>query len=136
MDFNLPEKGNAINIPINIINGYGEITVSSEPEDETFLNISDVKCNEIYAVEYNFAYVLSINKHENNDNCIIEIENSSILQRIQTPIKYLKIGSKKVKVEQITVDDRNKSLLLVVKSSQKYVKSLLGKNNYVEILVK
>lgn len=47
-------------IPIRVVNGYGEITITSSPSKSTSLNLIEYNCEEIYTVTSNYAYINAI----------------------------------------------------------------------------
>ena len=48
-------------IPVEISNGHGEVTITSQPSHSTILNVNEVKCDAIYSVSSRYIPLLSIN---------------------------------------------------------------------------
>lgn len=86
-------------IPISVIDGYGEVTLTSEPEKSTFLTIHDVRCEQIFGVQYQYLYINAVEESETEYMlCVAESNrNNNILQDISSiyldeePVEILRI---------------------------------------------
>ena len=52
-------------IPIRVSNGYGEVTITSNPSNNTYLTINDAKCDGIYTVGYQYLLIESVDLETN-----------------------------------------------------------------------
>lgn len=52
-------------IPIRVSNGYGEVTITSNPSNNTYLTINDAKCDGIYTVGYQYLSIESVDQETN-----------------------------------------------------------------------
>lgn len=58
-------------IPIPITNGYGEVTITSNPASNTYLQLNVISCDKIYTVLSNFLEINSISENEDNSTRIV-----------------------------------------------------------------
>ena len=61
-------------LPIQIVNGYGEITLESEPKKDTFLTVEAAECQRIFTVPFEYIPIQSI--AEENGNLCFSIHSS------------------------------------------------------------
>lgn len=52
-------------IPVEISNGHGEVTITSQPSHSTILTVNEVKCDAIYSVSSRYIPLLSTNVEKN-----------------------------------------------------------------------
>ena len=62
-------------IPIPVINGYGEVTLSSAPQRNTVLNVNAISCNRIFTVTDNYIQVGGLGTDENG-RTYFSVENT------------------------------------------------------------
>lgn len=136
--FNLPNNGENISIPVNVINGYGEIIVTSAPEENTKLEITDINCNNIYTVEHNYLHVLSTQQlPENIENyCVIEIENNDILKTTGISINSIEVNNKIIEIVDSSYSIDKNSCYLTAMCSESEIKKHLGKHSYLRLYKK
>lgn len=92
MDRNyLPSSGREF-IPITIINGYGEVMLSSYPSNYTNVIINDIKCNKIFTIDFNYLEIDKIKY--TNDNIILMVNNTQ-------KNKYILQNARKIKINNL-----------------------------------
>lgn len=65
--FRLPSQGNTF-IPIHVVKGYGEVTLSSLPEGNTELILENAELESFFTVNYDFAEIVNSETSTTNDN--------------------------------------------------------------------
>ena len=55
-------------VPMNIVDGYGELTLTSRPDDTTFIELNEVYCNEILQISYDDMAISVTNLTDSNWN--------------------------------------------------------------------
>ena len=103
MNYLRPKSAEYIQIPV--VNGYGETTLTSFPERNTYLELNEAECNKIYTVLYDFLEISSINMQGDGTSVI----TSPLMPRTVSALE----GAKKVcyngvehEIMEITKDDK------------------------------
>ena len=128
----LPEIGKEF-IPITVVNGYGEVTISSHPKDYTKLIINKIFCNKIFNVEFNY---IEISKIKNiNNNALIFVQNSVKNRYILNGARQINISDKIYNIENI----KQSSDYYIINISEPKLKitqlsNVLDTNNYALII--
>lgn len=130
--YNLPSSGENAELPVSIINGYGEVTLTSNPNESTTLDVSAISCGEIYSVEFSYLNVLNIKPHSDNNKCIIDVENSPELKFIDKNIKEILVNNKPVKIDRIS-ELYFGEVSYLVDCNKEEIEQTLGKNKYISI---
>lgn len=99
-------------IPINVVNGYGEVTISSQPQAYTKLIINNITCNKIFRVDFDYLEIVNINTIGNNTFLIAENNRKN---------KYILNGIKKIKIANNIYNVKN-----VKQNSDKYFITISG----------
>ena len=68
-------------VPVPIVNGYGEITVTSNPKKCAYLELRDYKCDTIYMVTSNYIEILDVTKNitENVIHIALTEKNNNVI---------------------------------------------------------
>ena len=131
-EYNLPNSGENVALPITVLNGYGEVTLTSKPYETTTLDVSAISCGEIYSVEFSYLHVLKIKSHSDDNKCIIDVENAPELEYMDSSIKEILVNNKPVKIERMTELYYGEVSYLVDCSKQE-IEQTLGKNKYIPL---
>lgn len=87
------------NIPVTIVDGYGEVTLTSEPQKSTYLTINEVQCSKIYTVQYEYVCIDEI---ENDGNeYLLHVVGSQRTNKILDAAKYIYINGNAIEIERI-----------------------------------
>lgn len=133
MDKNyLPSSGKE-HIPITIVNGYGEVSLYSYPDNYTNLIINQVKCNKIFTTDFNYLEINTI-KNINNELFLVA-KNSWKNKYILADAKQIKISNKIYKIKNIK-QNYNSYLINIAEDESKItdLQTVINKNNYAYIL--
>ncbi len=60
-------------IPVPVVNGYGEVTLTSNPTRNTYLILNEVFCNCIYTVPTDYLTVKSLETHDDNTTIFVDM---------------------------------------------------------------
>ena len=90
-------------IPVQIIDGYGEILVSSEPNKQTILTIDDAKCNRI--IKTPFLYVHVIGAYEDSNGLCFVVEKSNRNMRILEKARRITLNQNEYNIRRINVGE-------------------------------
>ena len=66
-EFNLPQQG-CVNIPVDIVDGYGVMYMKSYPENYTYIDHMDIHLGDIYTVNWEYLKTASA---QNNDKYVV-----------------------------------------------------------------
>lgn len=105
-------------IPIPIVNGYGEVTLSSCPGRNTYLELKDVSCSKVFSANYHYVEVINITDEDGN-----------LLITIPRHAKYevaLKEASK------FTINDKQYEIL-DTRFDDSYLYVLINRNDSINI---
>lgn len=128
--FNLPHEGKTT-IPVTIIDGYGEVTISSQPARATRLLIENANCNKIYTVTFSYVQVNGGAEYISEDQCLLKMENNAVNQKIIENAKTIEIESEEILIDFVEVVDD--SIYLHLQASADYFNEMLGNSTYVNI---
>ncbi len=102
VDYNIPNKSEEYYIPITIINGVGELEISSYPFDDTTFELDNAEISELFDV--NFKYCVASRNHNIFGNTLY-IDNSKENQIILEDAEAIKIGDIQEEISEISKDD-------------------------------
>lgn len=128
--FNLP-SGSDTTIPIEITNGYGEVTVTSQPSSCTSLSLSDVSCNVVYTVFDHFITDIALDE-EAVRTAQVTMPNTARNQDALLDARALLCGGQEIEIEQ--VDYAEEEIRLSVGVSRDTLQDLLDGQNCVQVL--
>lgn len=128
--FNLP-SGSDTTIPIEITNGYGEVTVTSQPSSCTSLSLSDVSCNVVYTVFDHFITDIALDE-EAVRTAQVTMPNTARNQDALLDARALLCGGQEIEIEQ--VDYAEEEIRLSVGVSRDTLQALLDGQNCVQVL--
>jgi|GEM_PF-113271 len=99
----IPDVSEGYNVSITIINGYGEINISSYPENDSKLEISNTTIENIYIYPFSYAVASNINNNIyqngiNKESKEILIENTKKNRIAVNNAKALSVGNTKVNI--------------------------------------
>lgn len=87
-------------IPIPIVNGYGEVTLTAKPEKSVDLQINNVHCSKIYRVQYQYLQIDGTIRF--GDKIGLHIVNSKRTEKILPNLTYVYIGENKYVIDSYT----------------------------------
>lgn len=98
-------------VPVRVVDGYGEITLTSSPVASTQLILNDVKCSDIYSVV--FDYVECSNIYQTEKETIVSVPNNIKFQTCLKNINKIIIDEKEYPVSSINNDDQFLYLIIL-----------------------
>lgn len=113
-------------IPIPVVNGYGEVTISSEPARNTVLELNKASCNGIYTVGSDYVEVMGMSTDENN-NSVISISKTIKNVNITSAITGINLDGFDFTVNEVASNDSAISIK---------VNGNIGYNDYTNKYVK
>lgn len=122
---------NAEYIPITIVDGYGEVVLTSLPEASTFLEIYNVKCSNIYQVIFDYVEINTI--EDGKDRLIISIVNNPKNQKSLQNVAAVVVGGKTYTVSEVT-SDKNYLYVAINREQTNINNDILKKNNILRIV--
>ena len=90
-------------IPVPVVNGYGEVTLTSQPNRTTYLELYENKCDSIYPVTFDYVEAVSI--RNNNNEAEILIENTAKNQISISGISSVVVGGRNYSVKEIKCNE-------------------------------
>lgn len=133
-------SANSEYIPVTIVDGFGEVTLTSKPEKSTKLEIYSAECSQIYRVQYQYIKVDKIT--ESKGLTILHISKNNRTNEILDKIKTIEIEGRRFNIEKDIRDikkyvhDSNKSnyAYIVIKTGDAHIsKALLKTNNMFRV---
>lgn len=131
-DSNYLRPANAEYIPIRIVNGYGELILSSAPEESTYFELKEVSCNAIYTVAYDFVEVIGEDIDENGVFGV-KIPKNAYTEDILKNAKTIEIKQQEYPIQEITSDDNIFYAKLDMKGKQLNLGDLTIEENMLKI---
>lgn len=122
---------NAEYIPITIVDGYGEVVLTSLPEASTFLEIYNVKCSNIYQVIFDYVEINTI--EDGKDRLIISTVNNPKNQKALQNVAAVVVGEKTYTVSEVT-SDKNYLYVAINREQTNINNDILKKNNILRIV--
>lgn len=107
--FNLPKEG-SVNIPITVIDGEGEILISSLPDHFTNLYIDGVNCEQIYEVPFSYLDLVGNAEQISSGKCTILINNNNLNSKIVEHISQIILDDEAYDIIDVFSDDEYISL--------------------------
>lgn len=105
---NLP-SGSDTTIPVEITNGYGEVTVTSVPASTTTLSLSDVYCDTVYTVFDHFIDDVSI-VLKNQQESLVVVPNTARNQDALLDARALLCGGQEIEITSVRYSKEGISL--------------------------
>lgn len=128
--FNLPKEGST-DIPITIVDGEGEIVISSQPDKFTKLYIDGVSCSQIYTVTFSYIDLVEQAKQISDKECVIKINNNNWHQKIVEKGTQVILNGESWDI--IEVDEDESFIYLSVNGDANKFNANLGNENVVRI---
>ena len=117
-------------IPIPVINGYGEVTLSSAPQRNTVLNVNAISCNRIFTVTDNYIQVGGIGTDENG-RTYFSVENTVKNKNAFTDIQEIEFLGESYHIAGIS--ENGTSLSLFIDGTRDVSVIEAGDENYLRI---
>ena len=97
-------------IPVRIVNGYGEITLSSKPERHTVLKVNSVSCKKILTVDSDYVEISRFEMHDGQSMFFIPrtMKNINAVHNAVT-VEY---GGSVSEINEILEDSNSNSIVL------------------------
>ncbi len=119
-------------IPVTIVDGYGEVILESCPESNTYLQLNQANCNNIYTVTYSYIegkQVVAI-----DDKTAISISNSVKNLDILEDAVGIIIAGEEFGIVEIVNDEEYIYIIVDCKSfSIEQISDMLDKNNMLYV---
>lgn len=128
----LDKKANGNHISVAIIDGYGEITLTSQPEKNTYIDEFDAKLIGVFSDDCtNYAIVLNAKCFSNNIE--LEIANTSKNQKLINGASSIKINDL-VCESSFTLAKDDSSILVKIKDYSSKMKDALIEHTYYPVI--
>ena len=127
---NLP-SGSDTTISVEITNGYGEVTVTSQPKSSTKLELEDVYCNKIFTVFENFVTDAVIDANSTK-NAIVCFPNTVRNVNAIREAKALLFGNQTIEVESVQYKKSN--ICVTIDCNKVIAEGLLNGNNCIQVV--
>lgn len=101
-------------IPVRIVNGYGEVTLSSAPQQNTILELNDYKCDGIYTVTGNYVEIKDLSVVDGKTEIMVQYTQEN-LDKIHD-ISDVEIQNQQGRVINMEVDEQAQGIKLTVDS--------------------
>lgn len=83
-------------IPVTVVNGYGEVTLTAKPEKSMVLTVNEVSCSRIFTVQYDYLYIDEV--IETEDSYILHVNESNRARIIMSRMSRIRLNDKLVDV--------------------------------------
>lgn len=113
-------------IPVRVVNGYGEVTLTSEPVRSTYLQLNSASCNQIFTCTSDYLEILNV--MNDDEKSVIYIENTAKNMNSLMSASEIDVQGNTTKIESISTDESN--ICVVVDTKINYSKI---DGNYIEI---
>ena len=128
---NLRESGEEY-IPISIINGYGEITLTSQPLLATYLEVYECSVGNIYMAPYAFVRAESVTADETAT--LILVANNAFTADETGGVTGIRVNGNQYNVSERRVDDTYLYLVIQDAKQTQVEKDISESGNMIQIL--
>lgn len=97
-------------IPVTIVDGYGEVTLTSLPDSSTYLELYAGSCDAIYNVMYNYIEVSSVK--DSGTEIVVSTVNNKLNKDILKNVIGIVIGRDSYRISQVKED--NDQLYIII----------------------
>ncbi len=101
---------NREHIPVTIVDGYGEMLLTSYPQKDTDMEVLGVSCSEIFTVE--FDYVKVENVVDNGNQMVVSVVKNAKMEKALEDVEGIAIGEKQYKISEVHSDEEYLYLVL------------------------
>lgn len=120
-------------IPIPVVDGYGEVILTSQPESATYLEVHQAECVGIYLVTSNYVEVSDITN--DNGNTLLTIANTTKNREKMEGLSAVEIANEEYIVSDKKLDENNIYISIFNEGNNtESTALLLKKNNMVRII--
>lgn len=119
-------------IPVSIINGYGEITLTSQPSAATYLEVYECSVGNIYMAPYEFVRVEDVTC--DNGETIIVVDNNIYTADETSGVRGIVVDGKQYDVSERRVDDSNLYLVIADTENDEIMRTIFEHGNMIQIL--
>ena len=102
IDYTFLRKKSKEYIPVTIVNGHGEVTLTAMPEKSVYLTINDISCSKIYTAQFNHLYINLMTEDE--DSYYLHVTESNRAYTALKTVQYIYIDGKKVEIKEVNED--------------------------------
>ena len=113
-------------IPIPIVNGYGEVTLSAGPKRNTILQLNGASCNQIFTCTSDYLEILDVTSTESDS--VVRLANTAKNMNAIKNISHIEIQGSDYVINEIENDDG--IISLGISTPVNYDKSM---GNYMNI---
>lgn len=119
-------------IPVTIINGEGEVTLTSQPSRDTTLNVENAECKLIYTTYFDYLPILENAYKDDNDRVNIIVKNNEKNKYILKNAKSIKLEDTEIKIIDIE-DTINEIRIILDYNYDDEINQKLEKNNICRV---
>lgn len=89
-------------IPVTIVDGYGEVTLTSCPKRDTNLELYEANCSKVFTVEFEYTRVYGVT--DNEDQSVIYVRKDSKTEKMLEGVRDIIMGGKRYPVSEVQSD--------------------------------
>ena len=89
-------------VPVRVVNGYGEITLTSEPAAGTCLALNEVSCEEIYPVLFDYVQVFAM--ESGGSEAVLHLSDNEKNRTILRSARGIRIQGRECQISKIQTD--------------------------------
>lgn len=94
---------NREHIPVTVVDGYGEILLTSCPQKDTDMEVLGVSCSEIFTVE--FDYIKAEKVVDSGNQIVVSVERNAEVQKALEGVEGIAIGKEQYGVSEVQSDE-------------------------------
>ncbi len=113
-------------IPVTVVDGYGEVTLTAQPANSMFLTIDEVRCEQIYEVQFKYLYIDDYKEEE--EQYLLHVAESSRQNKIAEDISRIYIDDLNVPIE-----DFENGYIIINKNEINLDKNFLKSGNMFKV---
>jgi hypothetical protein len=114
-------------IPVPVVNGYGEATLTAGPERSTYLQLNAAECNQIFTCTSDYLEISDVTNDEGQTR--IYVANTAKNMNSLLSANVIKVQGNEVRILKISDDDS--SICIAVDDQIDYSKN---NGNYLEVI--
>lgn len=115
-------------IPITIINGEGEVTITSLPERDTILSLEKAECESIYTTYFDYLPIPATAYVDDNNKVNVVVDNNQRNIYILENVRSIDIGDTDIKIVNTEENDDGIRITLDYNNADEINKLLMKKN--------
>lgn len=135
-EFNMLRSKNKEYIPVTIVDGHGEVKLTSEPVSNTTLTVNSASCERVFTCMYSKLETIDFKKAKDKNSVVLVVDKKGRNKTILEKMDKVVIGNEEYSIKDIDKKKETYEIVISTKDKPKVTEDNFAESNYVNVIYK